>query len=242
MFIKVFRKLINLFAEPLRRRRAKRLLVQLLESKNTKIIQIGEALRETLLGIIPPEEKAYIDLIERRRALLLKSTEMIDVLDYGAGRPHSERSNAEMHDGVKVKSSVTKVTRASKPYFWALFLFKMIRKLNPSNCLEMGSCVGISTAYLGAAMHINKCGKMISLEGSPEIAKLAKATLDLVGLKNSEIIVGPFHETLNDALEQNRPVDFLFNDGHHDGNAVINYFNQSIPYLREGCVIVFDDV
>lgn len=36
--------------------------------------------------------------------------------------------------------------------------------------------------------------------------------------------------------------DFFFNDGHHDHDAVIRYFNQVIPYLSDAAVIVFDDI
>ena len=34
----------------------------------------------------------------------------------------------------------------------------------------------------------------------------------------------------------------FFNDGHHDHFAVIQYFNESLPYLADEAVIVFDDI
>ncbi len=115
----------------------------------------------------------------------------------------------------------------------------MIRKLEPSSCVELGSCVGISASYITAALNMNKKGRLLSLEGSPEIAK---KNLENLNLKRGSVITGPFHETLKGALESAKPIDFFFNDGHHDHDAVIQYLNESLPNLSDEAVIVFDDI
>jgi len=147
-----------------------------------------------------------------------------------------------MERGVRSTAQVAKITRASKPQFWAFVLFKMIRKLEPLSCVELGSCVGISASYQASALNINGKGALVTLEGSPEIANIAKETFENLGLKNASVVTGPFHETLADVFETSKPIDFFFNDGHHDYDAVIRYFNQVMPYLSNTAVIVFDDI
>ena len=132
--------------------------------------------------------------------------------------------------------------QASKPTFWAIFLFKLIRKLEPSSCVELGSCVGISASYQATALSINGKGSLITLEGSTEIAKIAKDTLESLNLQNTSVVTGPFHETLKGVLESSKPIDFFFNDGHPDHDAVIQYFNEALPNLSDEAVFVVDDI
>jgi predicted O-methyltransferase YrrM len=108
--------------------------------------------------------------------------------------------------------------------------------------VELGACVGISAAYLAAALGLNGKGALTTLEGSPEISRLAEETLKSIGMTNTTVVTGPFHETLRGVLESSKPVDFLFNDGHHDHDAVIQYYDWALPHLADGAVIVFDDI
>ena len=202
----------------------------------------GNALRETLDNVISEEEQELVSLIEQRRTSLLGSEKKIPVIDFGAGSQNSNRTEEEMKKGVQSMAFVSKICGASKPAFWAMFLFKLIRKLEPNSCIELGSCVGISAAYQAAALHLNKKSKLQTLEGSPEIAKIAEETLVGLDLENASVITGPFHETYRSVLEVGNPVDFLFNDGHHDHDAVLRYFHEALPYLSEEALIVFDDI
>lgn len=147
-----------------------------------------------------------------------------------------------MNSGVHSTALVSRITAVSKPPFWATVLFKLVRKLEPVSCVELGSCVGISASYQASALKINGKGLIVTLEGSDEIANLAKETFVSLGIENASVVTGPFHKTLDGVLEASRPIDFFFNDGHHDHDAVLNYFNQAMPYLSDAAVIVFDDI
>jgi len=147
-----------------------------------------------------------------------------------------------MNKGVRSTAVVGKVSQWSKPAFWALVLFKLVRKLEPNSSLELGTCVGISAAYLSAALQLNGKGRLLSLEGSPAIAEIARETLRDMKFENSSVITGPFYETLKASMESAKPIDFFFNDGHHDHDAVIQYFNESLPNLADQSVVVFDDI
>jgi predicted O-methyltransferase YrrM len=217
-------------------------LTKLTSHKHPKLRAIGKALRETLRQNISVEEQKWIASIEQRRSFLLRSDREIAIIDYGVGEPVSKRTKEDLQKGIQSTAIVSNICKASKPAFWATLLFKMIRKLEPTSCLELGSCVGISASYQAAALKINGKGELLSLEGSPEIAKIATETLVNLNLKNGTVITGPFHETLKGALESAKPIDFFFNDGHHDHDAVIQYFNESLSYLSDEAVVVFDDI
>jgi predicted O-methyltransferase YrrM len=191
-----------------RRLKARRALARIATHPEPRLRALGIALKESLSQDLSEEEKEAISLIEKRRTFLLKSDEDIEVIDYGAGSGDANRTKEEMEEGVKINLQVAKVARASKPQFWATVLFKIIRKLGPHSCVELGSCVGISGAYQASALRINGQGAIISLEG----------------------------------LNTSKPIDFFFNDGHHDQHAVIRYFEEAMPYLSDGAVIVFDDI
>lgn len=242
MIKRILKKFLRLPVQMFRRYKIRTALTQLASHKHPKLKAVGDALRESLTHTISVEEQNWISLIEQRRSSLLNSEKEIAVIDYGAGNPDSNRTKEEMKNGVQSTALVANICKFSKSEFWATFLFKMIRKLEPSSCVELGSCVGISASYLTAALNINRKGELLSLEGSPEIAKIAKETLESLNLQNGSVITGPFHETLKGVFESAKPIDFFFNDGHHDHDAVMQYFNESLPNLSDEAIIVFDDI
>lgn len=228
---------------PIRQYRRRTASSTILESHSSAIVKgIGVALRETLRDTAIQRERDCWRLIEERRCSLSRSRKSIRTLDYGAGQAGSRRTKAEMEHGVELTARVSSICRASKPAFWARFLFKLIRNLRPSSCLELGSCVGKSAAYQAAALQLNGRGTLVTIEGAPAIAEIAQETVNHLRLDNVRVIAGPFRTTLCDAMAATRPIDFFFNDGHHDGDAVIAYFNQAFPSLSRQSTIVFDDI
>lgn len=236
-------KVLRLSSGLYQRYKVKAAIARLLKHENEKLKAIGGALNELLEDAFSPDERGWITLIEQRRSFLLNSDNQITIRDYGAGNRNSNRTKEEMENGVESIARVADICRtSSKPEFWATLLFKLVRKLQPLSCLELGSCVGISASYQAAALKINGKGNLVTLEGSPETAKIAEDTLRSLDLKNTSVITGPFHKTLKNALESASPIDLFFNDGHHDRDAVLRYFNESIPHLSPGAIIVVDDI
>lgn len=223
-------------------RRAKRALTKLKSHESPVVGAIASALCESLADTLSPEERKLIDAIEERRSSLLSSEAEIEIVDYGAGKPGDNRTAEEMERGFTSTAQLSRICKASKPAFWAKILFKTIRKLQPTSCVELGSCVGISASYQAAALALNGKGQLWTLEGSPEIARTARETLEGLNLSGVEVVTGPFHETLQTVLQQSAPIDFFFNDGHHDHDAVLNYLNDAVPFLAPNAVIVVDDI
>lgn len=178
------------------------------------------------------EDKRYyyaFDYLKTLRARLLQKNETIEVLDLGAG----SRKNSGN------KRKITEITKTSvSPEWQCQLLFRLVDYLKPGTILEMGSSLGISSMYLHFG---NQKAKMISLEGSPEIAKLAKENFKLLSA-NIELIEGNFVETLDKALKKLKKINLAFIDGHHSELPTLTYFEQILAYCDDNSVLIFDDI
>lgn len=204
--------------------------------------QIGLALQDVVTDNFSQEERTVIERIEQRRSALGRMDDEIAFVDFGAGQSTEHRTQMEMQNGVVSKRRISSIAAVSKPPFWASILFKLVRRLEPQTIVELGTCVGISAAYQASAQKLNQRGKLFSLEGAESLATISRETLGGLGISNSEVVLGPFHQTLMPVLEEHAPIDFFFNDGHHDHDAVLEYFEKSLPFLSSDAVMVFDDI
>ncbi|MCA9783639.1 MAG: class I SAM-dependent methyltransferase [Candidatus Cloacimonetes bacterium] len=204
--------------------------------------QIGLALQDVVTDNFSQEERTVIERIEQRRSALGRMDDEIAFVDFGAGQSTEHRTQMEMQNGVVSKRRISSIAAVSKPPFWASILFKLVRRLEPQTIVELGTCVGISAAYQASAQKLNQRGKLFSLEGAESLATISRETLGGLGISNSEVVLGPFHQTLMPVLEEHAPIDFFFNDGHHDHDAVLEYFEKSLPFLAGDAVMVFDDI
>ena len=212
-----------------------------LESSDVDVAQVAEAAIETITNKFTSKERELFQKIEERRKNLLASNDSISYIDYGAGKSNNPRSLNAAEQGVIGKSTVAKIALASKSQQRCLFLNKLVSKFNPKVVFEMGSCVGISGAYLSTALKTKGFGQLTTMEGSPEVAKIALETFAILQLE-AKVRVGSFQSELVNNFENSPKIDFLFNDGHHDGDAMLQYFDSAIPYLANKAIVVFDDV
>jgi predicted O-methyltransferase YrrM len=188
-------------------------------------------------------ENGWIGKIEKLRNSLNISSDKISVTDYGAGSPDSRLSKSDMYQGRSDVMTIGEVCRtASKPYKWDFLLFKLVREFRPSVCLELGTAMGISAAYIGAACELNNNGHVVTLEGAESLVSLANATFEKLNISRVNVISGRFQDTLQEVLDKYSPIDFVFIDGHHDEDATISYFIQIFPRLSDGALLVFDDI
>jgi predicted O-methyltransferase YrrM len=189
---------------------------------------VGQSLREALVDEVTPEERKWIAEIETLRAQLNASeTEVL----------------LTRRDGAKVSTSIGQVCRGSSvPYFWSVFLFKLLRNFKPLHCVELGTCLGISAAFQAAALHLNGSGRIVTLEAMEPLAALAHNHLRGLGQDNVTVVVGPFQDTLEETLDNYKPIDFAFIDGDHREESTITYFGQILKYLGDPGVMVFDDI
>lgn len=167
------------------------------------------------------------DRIEQLRKRLLQSEKEIDVKDLGAGR-----------SGKRAIREIT--SRSAKSPKYGRLLFRLAHHFKPEIILELGTSLGLSTAYLASA---GSKAKIITIEGCPNTSEEAKKNFELLGLKNIESVVGNFNTALPDILRQ-RPAccTFVFIDGNHRREPVLNYFSQCLEHAGNNSVFVIDDI
>jgi predicted O-methyltransferase YrrM len=183
-----------------------------------------------------------LDRVEAFREQLLADDREIEVIEYGAGHKTERRTPEEMAAGRVTHGIVHEICkRASSRPAKALLLYALVREFAPRRALELGTCLGISAAYQAMAIrHAGEGGQLTTLEGAPAMAEIARETFAAAGLDNVDVRVGRFVDTMPVVLAEG-PVGYAFVDGHHDGQATLDYFEQILPHAPDA-LLVFDDI
>lgn len=169
--------------------------------------------------------------VENLRHALLADRREIDITDHGAGSGYNKK--------VQQRAVAGLARHAAKPKKYGQLLFRMIRAWKPKTILEFGTSLGITTSYLASG---NPAAKLITMEGSPSIAKLAKENLNKLNSRDLTVLEGTFDDLLPGVLQENRSFDFVFVDGNHRYDATVRYFQDLLPAMHNDSVIVFDDI
>lgn len=174
--------------------------------------------------------KAYA-AIEGRRQQLLNSSVSINVTDFGAGS----------RTGAGQLRRVADIARtAAKPPQLAQLLFRLVNYFRPATALELGTSLGLTTAYLAAAG--SRC-RIVTFEGCPRVAAVARDTFAALHLANIDLVEGNLDQTLAPALAAlPAPVDFAFFDGNHRYEPTLRYFELCLAHRTDDSVFVFDDI
>lgn len=170
--------------------------------------------------------EAYQDkAIEAHRRRLKQDETLVPALDLGAG----SQGNT---------STVAAIARQSlKRPKHARALAALMRHVGGGNALELGTSLGLTTAYL--ASHANQ---VVTVEGNPSIAAVASEVWTALGKTNIHSIVGGFDEQWHALANTAGSYDLLFIDGNHRGDALRRYVEAGLKLLRPGGVIVCDDI
>ncbi len=189
------------------------------------------------------DERAFFKIIDNIRAEYLASRETINIIDYGAGSPNSERLKEQMDIGVIGEANISDIYKsASTSNKWGELMFRIIRTFKPKNCLELGTSLGISGAYQISALKLNGDGKLTTIEGSEELAKIAQRNLEKFNYNGFNVRVGRFLDVLPNILSRGNPIDLVFIDGHHDKVATRKYYELIYPFLNKEAIVIFDDI
>ena len=168
--------------------------------------------------------------IEEARKRLLKDDKVIEVEDKGAGSSVSKSSQRKIND----------IARAAlKSPKYAQLLFRIVNYYQPSHILELGTSLGITTAYLAFA---KPDAKITTIEGSPAIAAKALENFNRMDLTNINLVTGDFKHALQPALEQLSTIDLAFIDGNHRKEPTLQYFEEILKHSHADTILVFDDI
>lgn len=172
--------------------------------------------------------------VERVRQKMLESDVKLEVTDFGTGAPPGLPKR-----GGRRFASVRLVARQSgSSCRQGRMLFRLANWASPMTMLELGTSLGVGAMYLASGM---RSAKFVTLEGCADFAQVARANLEILELKNVEVVTGEFDKTLPMALENLQKLDFVFLDGNHRPEPTLRYFETCLPFSHEKTVFVFDD-
>jgi predicted O-methyltransferase YrrM len=164
-----------------------------------------------------------------REQLKHESTELT-VPDFGAG------SRMQLNSKRKISAIANSSLKQRK---FSQLLFRIVHYFKPETILELGTSLGITTAYLSFA---NPNAKIVTMEGAPEIAAIAKRNFKKLTLSNIEVVEGNFDDTLPLVIGQLSTINFAFVDGNHRKEPTLNYFHQLLNASTKSTILIFDDI
>ena len=229
----------------------------------------GEAIHSPylfrLVRFVLRDENAYYCFrdIERRREFLLACEDSLDVVDYGsAGSPEGLHVQRRVCDIAKNHLERARVGQV---------LFRIVNFLHeeekrPLNILELGTSLGITTAYLASPDSRNK---VVTMEGSEAVLRVAQGVWKMLKLENIEWIQGNIDDTLyniysvqnsdirvqmsefrcqsSDVRVQSSEakgerIDLAYVDANHTYEATMRYADFLLNRLTEKGILVLDDI
>lgn len=169
-------------------------------------------------------------LVNQLRNSLKSRQDTIRISDFGAGSKINRSNIRSIGDIAK---------NSEKPPRLGRLFYKLIQKFDSKTIFDLGTSLGITTAYLALA---DKKSKVFTFEGCVETAKIAEQSFIELEIKNVEIIIGNIDKTLIEKIKTTSKIDFAFFDANHRYEPTIKYFEACLERAHEESIFIFDDI
>lgn len=166
--------------------------------------------------------------IEAARKRLLADQSTYQQLDFGAGKGQWRK---------RVVSQLARV--ASLPAAQAEELCRIAAFTQPQVIIELGTCLGLTTAYLASAF---PQATVLTFEGCPNTAAKAQALWQELSINNITCYIGNIFEQLPQVLALVPSVDFVWADADHSQAATLQFYQWLAPKALTGSIFAFDDI
>ncbi|MBT8394684.1 MAG: class I SAM-dependent methyltransferase [Bacteroidia bacterium] len=167
-------------------------------------------------------------IIKDYRKQLYHNHDKILIKDYGAGSKVFKSNTREVSQVAKT-SGITKKR--------ARLLYRITQYIKPNRVLELGTSLGMSTSAMSLG---NPNASILTVEGCPETAAIAKNQFKFYQLNNITLKVNDFKTELKKL--KNEKFDLIYLDGNHQKDATINYFETLIKSVNDRSVVIVDDI
>ena len=199
------------------------------------------------------------DEIEEIRQEMLKDTRELEFVDYGSGGPLPTSPSKGRSANMRRVCDIAKgsLARRKDAQLLARLVGWLGRPLltspsrggigdeasedrNGLTIVELGTSLGVTTAYLAA---MDSRNKVVTYEGCPAVAEVARANWEKLGLSNIACVVGEITvDSLQLAVDRLSGIDVAFIDANHTCEATLTYFNALASRVHEKSVVVVDDI
>tara|TARA_R110000824_G_scaffold9415_3_gene42090 strand:+ start:5729 stop:6442 length:714 start_codon:yes stop_codon:yes gene_type:complete len=177
-------------------------------------------------------DKEELGRILKIKNELASQNKSLSLRDYGF-RPDGSRAERTMGEICNKMGLVSKV---------GTNIFNIVRSIKPKVCLELGTGIGISSAYIASALKLNRSGTLITIEGDETLADLSKDVFYSLGLDNVKVVNSKFAEAIPTILQSNETVDLVFCDGDHDEQRTFEYYKSILDGMQDDSIYILDDI
>lgn len=185
--------------------------------------------------------------IEQERRRLLRSRETIRVVDYGTG------GNRQTDKPITEERRLQDIAATSlEQAMVGQVLFRLVNYLGhvqqrPLRIVELGTSLGITTAYLAMADRRNS---VVTYEGSDALISQAKEVWKRLKIENISTVQGNIDETLLRAPARDNiigvgnevPIDIAYLDANHTYEATMRYYTYLARYAQPHSIYILDDI
>ncbi|MDA6068543.1 class I SAM-dependent methyltransferase [Flavobacterium sp. AC] len=172
-------------------------------------------------------------ILKNYRKSLVENQNFIEVSDFGGSKVF--KSNRRQI------SKIAKTAGISPKH--AELLFRVTNYFQPKNILEIGTSLGLATSALALG---NTNAKVITLEGCPETANVAKTQLENFNCNNVNPVITEFEKYFQEIkLRLNTDTenfDLIYFDGNHSKKATLAYFDLLLTTITNDSVWIFNDI
>ena len=190
------------------------------------------------------QEVTWINRVIDYRKMLAQSEEVFRVRDYSTGimpevfatQPGMDRSK---HQYVKLSWLNSTASAGTQ---LCLFLYRLVRMVNPKRALELGACIGMGTIHIAMALEQKDSAGLVTVEGDVTLSERTIQHLKHFGLDGNVMVETALFD---DWLDKEKPVDkynFVYLDGDHGNEATLRYWEKLKPICAPGCILMFDDI
>lgn len=173
-------------------------------------------------------------ILSAYRKSFLQNQNTIEVTDFNAGSKVFKSNTREISKIVKTAGISPKR---------AQLLFRVTAYFKPDTILEIGTSLGLATSALALG---NPKAKVITLEGCPETAAVAKKGLQQFNCDNVESVVTEFDSYFKDLQRELKTAtgnfDLVYFDGNHSKKETLAYFDFLLPTITNDTVWIFNAI
>ena len=174
--------------------------------------------------------KPEYTILKNYRKSLLSNKNFIEVTDFGAGSKVFKSNKRQIS---KIASTAGISPKRAE------LLFRVTNYFQPKNILEIGTSLGLATSALALG---NTNANVITVEGCPQTASVAKNQLSKFDCTNVENIISEFESFLISENLQATIYNLIYFDSNHSKKATLTYFDLLLPTTDNDSVWIFDDI
>ena len=167
------------------------------------------------------------EAVESERISLLKNQQTIVYHDVGAHKRSVKTTVAEL------------AYKSLMPGDAGQLLFQLAAWLSAKTVIELGTCLGISTAYLALA----SAGRVSTFEGIRPIGQVAELVWKNLDISSIDLIFGKIEDTLPVFLAGLQgKIDLAVIDANHTYEATMKNYEALRPHFHNDGCLVLDDI